>query len=92
MMNVQEIGKRVEELRGLARMKEELENEITALQDEIKAEMTEQNTDTLTGADWKVTWKEVTSSRIDTTAFKKSLPELAKQFIKVSTSRRFCLA
>ncbi len=52
-------------------MAEELQAEIDGLTDSIKAEMTARKTDTLTGTDWKVTWKTVTSSRLDTTALKK---------------------
>ena len=48
--------------------------------------------DTLTGADYKITWKTVTSSRFDSTAFKKAMPELAERFTKSSTSRRFTVA
>ena len=82
----------VKELRELARMKEELEAEIAAIQDNIKAVMTAQNTDELEGCDWKVTWKEVTTSRLDTSALKKTLPDIANRFMKITTSRRFCLA
>ena len=40
---------------------------------------------------FKVRWKKVTSSRIDTTALKKALPELAQQFTKKTESRRFSI-
>lgn len=45
-----------------------------------------------TGIDYKITWKAVTSSRFDSTAFKKAMPELAERFTKSSTSRRFTVA
>ena len=48
--------------------------------------------DTLTGADYKITWKTVTSSRFDSTAFKKAMPELAERFTRSTTSRRFVVA
>ena len=51
--------------------------------------MTEQDKDTLTGIDWKITWKAVTSKRLDTTALKKALPDVAERFTKESTSKRF---
>lgn len=54
--------------------------------------MTESSTDTLTGIDWKVTWRAVTSKRLDTTALKKTLPDVAERFMKGSVSRRFALA
>lgn len=86
------IRQAVQDIRELTRMKEELEAEITAAQDIIKAEMSAQQVDTLTGADYKVTWKEVISSRIDTTALKKALPELCEQYTKQTTTKRFCIA
>ena len=48
--------------------------------------------ETLTGADWKITWKTVTSNRLDTTALKKALPDVAAQYTKTTTCRRFVLA
>lgn len=83
---------KVKELRELKRLAEELQAEIEAAQDAIKAEMTAQAVDTLSGADWKVTWKEVISSRLDTTALKKAMPDVAQAFTKATTTRRFCVA
>ncbi len=80
---------KVKELRELHRMVEELAGEIEALQDEIKAEMTTQGVDTLSGSDWKVTWKNVASSRFDSKAFKATHAELYAQYSKPTTSRRF---
>ena len=91
-MSISELDMKVKELRELRRMADELAGEIEALQDEIKAHMTEQNTDTLTGTDWKVTWKAVTSNRLDSTALKKELPDIAARYTKASVSRRFTLA
>ena len=42
--------------------------------------------------DYKITWKSVTSSRFDSTAFKKAMPELAERFTRSTTSRRFVVA
>ena len=73
-------------------MADELQAEIDAAQDAIKAHMDSQGVDTLAGSDWKVTWKPVTSSRMDTAALKKALPEIAERFMKSTTNRRFVLA
>lgn len=67
-------------------------SEIEAAQDAIKAHMTAIDADTLTGIDYKITWKSATSSRFDSTAFKKAMPELAERFTKSTTSRRFVVA
>ena len=91
-MSISELDMKVKELRELKRIADEVAGEIEALQDGIKAHMTEQNTDTLTGTDWKITWKAVTSNRMDTTALKKELPDIAARYTKASVSRRFTLA
>ena len=91
-MSTIELNSKVKELRELRRMADELQQEIDGLTDQIKAVMTERDTDTLTGDDYKITWKAVTSSRLDTAALKKALPQVAEQFTKTSTSRRFVQA
>ncbi len=91
-MGTIELNGKIKELRSLRRMADELAGEIEALQDAIKTEMTARNVDTLTGTDWKVTWKSVTSNRLDSTALKKELPDIAARYTKASVSRRFTLA
>ena len=91
-MGTLELDSKIKELRELRRMAEELQAEIDGITDTIKAEMTARNVDTLTGADWKATWKEVTSNRLDGTSLKKELPDIAARYTKASVSRRFTLA
>jgi len=87
-----ELETKARELKELQRMAEELNAEITTLQDEIKATMTEQNTDTLTAGAFKITWKQITSERLDSKALKASLPEIVARFTKTTTTRRFVVA
>ncbi len=91
-MSIDVMNAKVKELRELRRMSDELAGEIESLQDEIKAEMTAREVDTLTGFDWKVTYKTVKSSRLDSKALKAELPEVAARYMKETTSRRFLLA
>jgi len=91
-MSAHEMSSKVKELRELKRMQEELAAEIESVTDAIKAEMEARNTDTLNGDDYKITWKEVASTRLDTAALKKALPEVAARFTKQSSTRRFVLA
>ena len=91
-MSIDAMNAKVKELRELRRMADELAGEIESLQDEIKAEMTAREVDTLTGFDWKVTYKAVKSSRLDRKALKAELPEVAARYMKETTSRRFLLA
>ena len=80
---------KVKELMELKRMKEEIEAEIAAAEDEIKGVMGDEEI-LLAGA-FKVSWKVFTSSRLDSTALKKALPEIAAQFTKTTTARRFSI-
>lgn len=91
-MSTFELSNKVNELRELRRMSDELSAEIEAIQDAIKNHMTAANVDTLTGNDYKITWKNVTSARFDTTAFKRENPELSARYTKTTTARRFTIA
>ena len=86
------MNEKIKELRELRLMADELQAEIDAIQDSLKAEMTAQGVDELTGTDWKITWKIITSTRLDTAALKKALPDVAERFSKTSTTRRFTVA
>ena len=79
----------IHEILDLKRMREELDATITALEDSIKAVMGDE--ELLTAGAYKVSWKTFTSSRVDTTALKKALPDIAAQFTKQTTARRFSI-
>ena len=88
-MSINEIKAKVTELKELKAMQEELTNEINAIEDELKAAMGEQ--EQLVAGGYKITWKTVTTSRLDSAALKKALPEIAAKFMKQTTSKRFCI-
>ena len=88
-MSINEIKAKAEELKELKAMQEELAAEISAIEDEIKAAMGDQ--EQITVGAFKITWKTVTTSRLDSTALKKALPEIAAKFMKQTTSKRFCI-
>lgn len=91
-MSMNELERKVEELRELRRMAEELNAEIAALEDSIKSHMTAMATDELHGQSFKITWKPVTTSRIDSKALKAEVPALWERFSKQTTTRRFIVA
>ena len=86
-MSTPEIISTVSELQELVRMSEELNSEIETLRDKIKAVMGD--SELLIAGPYKVTWKTVTSSRLDTSALKKAMPDVAAQYTRTSTTRRF---
>ena len=78
------------EYRELQRMGEEIAAEMDALKERIHAAMGEN--DTVTAGEYKITNKAVSSSRLDSVALKKALPEIAAQFTKTTVSRRFVIS
>lgn len=86
-MSIHEIETKARELRELQRMQEELADEITALQDAIKATMGDR--EQMIVGEYKISWKAVESHRIDTASLKKLMPEVAEQFTRITATRRF---
>lgn len=80
------------ELAQYIRLQEEAAATVEALKDQLKAHMQAAGVDTLAGAEHKATYKAVTSSRVDTTALKKELPEIAARYTKTTEARRFTFA
>ena len=89
-MSIREIENKAREQRQCLAIIEEPQAEVEALKDEIKAAMGEK--EALQAGEYKISWKNVTSSRLDTAALKQALPEIAARFTKESTTRRFTIA
>lgn len=89
-MSMNELETKCRELRQLQALIEEAQAEAEAIKDAIKAHMGD--TETAYAGEYKITWKAVTASRIDTTALKKAMPDVAQAFTRETTSRRFIVA
>ncbi len=90
-MSIHEMESKIRELRQLQQLIDEATAEAETIKDAIKATMTAQGADELTAGDFRVTWKAVTASRLDSKALKAAMPDVYGQFCKASTSRRFCV-
>lgn len=88
-MNIDSIMK---ELAEYIRMQEEAAAMVESLKDQLKERMTAAGVESLARSEHKATYKAVTSSRVDTTALKKELPEIAARYTKTTTARRFTFA
>lgn len=88
-MNIDSI---MAELAQYIRMQEEAAAMVESLKDQLKERMTAAGVESLAGSEHKATYKEVTSSRVDTTRLKKDLPEIAARYTKTTTTRRFTFA
>jgi predicted phage-related endonuclease len=91
-MNVDTMNEKIQELRELKRMQEDLAAEIASIEEELKGHMSACGMDTLLGMDWRITWKAVTSKRLDTGALRKAMPDVAQAFTRETTTKRFVLA
>ena len=91
-MSTIEITSKIEALKELEALIEEAKAEAEALRDEIKTEMLNRNTVETEAGHYIVRWTSVLSQRFDSTAFKKAMPEVYKNFIKQTASRRFSIA
>lgn len=91
-MSLNEMEGKIRELRSLQQLIEEAQQEVEAIKDEIKAQLTAQGVDELQAGEYRVSWKAVTSSRLDGKALKAALPDVAERFTTTATIRRFCVA
>ena len=91
-MSTIEIQSKVEALRELESLIEEVKAEAETIRDEIKAEMLNRNTEELSAGQYIVRWTSVLSNRFDSTAFKKVMPEVYKAYTKTVSSRRFTIS
>lgn len=89
-MSISEIEIKVRELRQLQVLIEEVQAEAEAIKDALKAHMGA--SEELLAGEYKVTWKAVTSSRLDTAALRKAIPDVAAAFTRTVSTRRFCVA
>ena len=89
-MSINELESKCRELRQLQALIDEAQAEAEALRDAIKAAMGSQ--EAIQAGEYKVTWKPVTSTRLDATALRNALPDVAERFTRTTTVRRFTVA
>ncbi len=86
-MSINEMEIKCRELRQLQALIEEAQAEAETIKDAIKAAMGPQ--EAIQAGEYKVTWKPVTSTRLDAAALRKALPDVAERFTRTTTTRRF---
>ena len=72
-MSANELEMKIRELRQLQQLIEEAQAEAEGIRDVIKAHMG--GTEELRAGEYKITWKPVTSSRLDAVALRAALPD-----------------
>lgn len=88
-MTERQITNRIKKIEELEAQQKELQKQIDILKGEIQAEMLDSEILTLT--DYIVRWSVIITERLDTKAIKKALPDVCKQFMTESISRRFTI-
>ncbi|MDD6633890.1 MAG: hypothetical protein PUE69_00785 [Ruminococcus sp.] len=91
-MSTQEITSKVRKLKRLQTKAEEIQGEITAIQNELKALLTQQNTEELKAGTYKIRFTTVVSNRFDSKAFKATHQDLYNQYTRQTTTKRFSVA
>ena len=90
-MSTNDLVMKVEQLKELENLLEEVKVEAEAIRDEIKQEMMARDTEELEAGQYIVRWTSILSNRFDTTAFKKVMPDVYKAYTKQISSRRFSI-
>ena len=91
-MSKKKLQEKVQELVELRQMAAELADEISTLEDEIKADMDRQGVDILEAGKHTIRWAVVKSSRFDSRAFRETYPSIYDQYTKSTEVRRFTVA
>ena len=87
-----ELLAKIELLNKYEAMMEELKSEADSIRNTIKAEMEAREGEELIAGQYIIRWTPVLSSRFDSAAFKKVLPELYQAYTKQVSSRRFTIS
>lgn len=85
-MNINEI---MSELAEYNRIIDDATAAADALKDKIKAIIAESGKDTIIGIEHKASYKDVTSSRLDSKALKAAYPEIVSAFTVSTVTKRF---
>ena len=86
-----EFTAKIRQIKELEQQKEQTEETISALKDEIKDYMDKNKTSELAVDVFTVHWSESTSEHFDSKAFKKDNEELYAEYLKPSTTKRFSI-
>ena len=91
-MSINELEIRIEKMQEWEALAAEAAAEADAIRDAIKAEMIDRNTEELQAGRFIIRWTSILTSRFDSTAFKKAMPDVYKAFLKQSASKRFTVS
>ena len=86
-----ELLNKIETLNEWEALMEEARQEAEAIRDELKQYMLNENAEEMECGQYIIRYANILTQRLDTTAFKKAMPDVYKSFIKQTASRRFSI-
>ena len=89
-MSEMELVAKIRQYKELQRRIEQAQAEAEEVKELLKAQMGDR--EELRAGEYRILWKNVASARIDTTALKRELPDVAAMFTRETVSRRFSVA
>ena len=91
-MSRNELIAKIEALNEWEQLMEEAKAQAEAIKERLKDELLERNVEELEAGSYIIRYKTVSTSRFDSTAFKKHYTDLYKAFLKQTTSHRFTIS
>ena len=90
-MSIFELDIKAKEYLEIVAKISELEALKKSMQEIFQSVMIENGNEILTGTNWRATWHNTKTERIDTKALKEALPDIYKEYSKTTVSTRFTL-
>ncbi len=90
-MSKNEMISKIEELQELEAFIEEIKEEADSIRDELKQMMLDKETEELECGQYIIRYQNIVSNRLDSSSFKKQMPDLYNSFIRQVTSKRFSI-
>lgn len=91
-MSGTELISKIERLREWEQLLTDAQQEVESLKDEIKHEMEVRGVEELEAGQYIARFTKVVSSRLDTSAMKKAIPQVYAAYVKQTASRRFSIS
>ena len=91
-MSRNELIAKIEALNEWEQLMEEAKAQAEAIKESLNDELLERNVEELEAGSYIIRYKTVSTSRFDSTAFKKHYTDLYKAFLKQTTSHRFTIS
>lgn len=91
-MTNKQLDNRIKKLQNIEAQQKELEKEAEAIRAELKADLESKGEDEHNTGNFIIRWKEIITSRLDSKALKKALPDVFAMYTRESVSRRFTIA